>query len=50
MWKLSPLSEHARATKDMHLIFGLKQRNRELLEEKLWRVSDPDSPEYGQYE
>lgn len=49
MWIRSDLSEYARATEEMHIIFGLKQRNRELLEERLWKVSDPDSPEYGNY-
>jgi len=30
-------------------IFGLKQKNTNILERVFWQVSDPDSPQYGKY-
>ena len=33
----------------MVFLFGLKQRNLDLLERRFWQVSDPKNEEYGNF-
>lgn len=43
------MSERVGPHVTLKLTFALKQRNLDALESLFWRVSDPDSKEYGQY-
>ena len=33
----------------VNLVFALKQKNVDVLEELFWKASDPESPDYGSH-